>query len=141
MWLPGMLFDWQHYAIAPQRVRALFRSSYIRHAGQEDIELAAADMLAQCEKQEEIQNDVIAEEEQGPIANETASEIRAEDVDIVGAYIIQHVGGPYYNVIGPDGAYCNDKALHKGKAQELADELNNRTATDGFSTEAVRDTE
>jgi len=52
IWLPGMLFDWKHFKIAPQRVRALFRSSYICHAAQESLDVEVVITNSEPENQD-----------------------------------------------------------------------------------------
>lgn len=104
MYLPGMYFDWRHHAIAPNRVRALFRASYIMHEKPGSLEDEVAEM------------------------DEAIEDVVVEDVIVEGTpvltYSIDHAGGPYYNVVSSTGEIMTEKGLRRKEAQELADELN-----------------
>ena len=126
IWLPGMLFDWKHFKIEPKRVRALFRSSYICHAAQESIDVETPTV--------ETAPSAVPVELNG-------SELELPKVEKSKKYEIRQVGGPYYDVISPEGKVVNHKSLHKSKAESYAAKLNSGANTDeATATEPTGDT-
>jgi len=122
-----MLFDWKHFKIEPKRVRALFRSSYICHAAQESID-------AETPTVETAPTGVLVQES-------TDSELELPKVEKSKKYEIRQVGGPYYDVISPEGKVVNHKSLHKSKAESYAAKLNSGANTDETTaTELAGDT-
>lgn len=97
MWLPGQRFDWQHYAISVQRVRQLFRSSYLKHEEPDTI---------------------------NKIEPEVEPVVEAHNEVIEGDFTLSHAGGAYWNIIASDGTKFNQKGLKREEAEALLDELN-----------------
>lgn len=125
MWLPGMLFDWQHYAIAAHRVRALFRARYLKHEDPEELEVAPQEI----DPLPVLDPKVVPEPEPTPTpVPEPEPEVAPvhipapEPTDIT--YSVVHAGGPYWNVVGSDGVKKNEKGLKKPEAETMAGELN-----------------
>lgn len=104
---PGMVFDWKYHAVAHRRVQTLFNSGYLKHDEDITVDELAAEEAPKTDKmamgdQEELTPDL---------------EIKTP------GYTIQHSGGPYYNVFGPDGDKINLKGLKKAAAVNLVESL------------------
>jgi len=124
LWLPGMLFDWKHFKVDPFRVKELFMSSYLCHAAQESLDVADNSVA-------EHANPASAD----PIPHSETSDSKPAK------YEIRQVGGPYYDVISPEGKVVNHKSLHKSKAESYAAKLNSGANTDeATTTELTGDT-
>ena len=113
LWLPGMLFDWKHFNVDPQRVKELFMSAYLCHAAQESLDAETPRTAV-------------------PVTASRESEIAK--IYQPKKYEIRQVGGPYYDVVSPDGKVVNHKSLHKSKAESYAAKLNSGANTDETTT-------
>lgn len=119
--LPGAYFDWKNMAVTDRRVRQMFEAGKLQHSFDED-------------KANEIDPDLIVQE--GEFEIEVIDKTKIEDSENLTSdreeklpgYKVQHRGGPWYDVIDPDGNVINEKGLKQADAIALVE-----SKTDDFS--------
>ena len=115
-WIVGQRFDWRYLGVSIYRVKQMVSSGFLQHAEHEDEELEQVPVEPQ-----DISNYI--EDAETTETTELTSDLEPKQA----GYTLQSRGGPYYDVISPDGEAINDKALFKKDALALIEEK-----TDGF---------
>lgn len=118
--LPGAFFDWRNLAVTDRRVRQMFEQGKLQHDFEEDVANEADPDLI-------VQEDDFEVETVDKTEIEDSEDLTSDMEQKLPGYKVQHRGGPWYDVIGPDGEVVNEKGLKQSDAIILVEQL-----TDGL---------
>lgn len=118
---PGAYFDWKNLAVTDRQVRNMFANGMLHHEIHEDEEIQKdPDLVVQ---EDDFEEPVINKQE-----IEESESLTDDKEEKTSGYTTSHRGGPWYDVIGPDGEKVNEAALRQSDAVALVEKL-----TDEFS--------
>lgn len=117
---PGVFFDWRNLAVTDRTVRQMFDQGKLHHEHHENQENEADPDLV-------VQEDDFEFEAVDKTEIEDSEYLTTDKEQKLPGYKVQHRGGPWYDVIGPDGEVINEKGLKQSDAIILVEQL-----TDGL---------